>query len=218
MSCFLQLRLLFLFWPLVLFLNTCLSCFLCYSKVKVLFKFSKVDGRGKEDTQKVLALLGATGPGEEDNVRLLKFWMTGLSKTYKSHLMTAVRGGERTLSQWERTREGTMDSLLELDEKKVCVNVWITGMGARPGSSNRGIICHRCDWSLKNVQLDVRILMECCCTIMTRHVHFFTSFSLCICVDTNEDNGALALFNLRQRIRWLLEVYWWLLIVSVCLL
>ncbi|KAI2655392.1 Folliculin [Labeo rohita] len=68
-------------------------------KVKVLFKFSKVDGRGKEDTQKVLALLGATGPGEEDNVRLLKFWMTGLSKLYKSHLMTAVRGGERTLSQ-----------------------------------------------------------------------------------------------------------------------
>lgn len=69
------------------------------SKVKVLFKFSKVDGRGREDTQKVLALLGATGHGEEDNVRLLKFWMTGLSKTYKSHLMTAVRGGERTPSQ-----------------------------------------------------------------------------------------------------------------------
>ncbi|XP_028836964.1 folliculin [Denticeps clupeoides] len=79
-------------------------CLLCLkeewmNKVKVLFKFSKVDGRGREDTQKVLALLGATGPGEEDNVRLLKFWMTGLSKTYKSHLMTAVRGGERTTSQ-----------------------------------------------------------------------------------------------------------------------
>ncbi|XP_031432190.1 folliculin isoform X2 [Clupea harengus] len=78
-------------------------CLLCLkeewmNKVKVLFKFSKVDGRGREDTQKVLALLGATGPGEEDNVRLLKFWMTGLSKTYKSHLMTAVRGGERTPS------------------------------------------------------------------------------------------------------------------------
>ncbi|XP_010883180.1 folliculin [Esox lucius] len=79
-------------------------CLLCLkeewmNKVKVLFKFSKVDGRGREDTQKVLALLGATGPGEEDNVRLLKFWMTGLSKTYKSHLMMAVRGGERSLSQ-----------------------------------------------------------------------------------------------------------------------
>lgn len=75
---------------------------LSFSKVKVLFKFSKVDGRGREDTQKVLALLGATGPGEEDNVRLLKFWMTGLSKTYKSHLMTAVRGGERSPSQWQK--------------------------------------------------------------------------------------------------------------------
>ncbi|XP_072316804.1 folliculin [Eucyclogobius newberryi] len=79
-------------------------CLLCLkeewmNKVKVLFKFSKVDGRGREDTQKVLALLGATGPGEEDNVRLLKFWMTGLSKTYKTHLMSAVRGGERSPSQ-----------------------------------------------------------------------------------------------------------------------
>ncbi|XP_077454222.1 folliculin isoform X2 [Stigmatopora argus] len=79
-------------------------CLLCLkeewmNKVKVLFKFSKVDGRGREDTQKVLALLGTTGAGEEDNVRLLKFWMTGLSKTYKSHLMSAVRGGERSPSQ-----------------------------------------------------------------------------------------------------------------------
>ncbi|XP_034030530.1 folliculin [Thalassophryne amazonica] len=79
-------------------------CLLCLkeewmNKVKVLFKFSKVDGRGKEDTQKVLALLGTMGPGEEDNIRLLKFWMTGLSKTYKSHLMSAVRGGERSPSQ-----------------------------------------------------------------------------------------------------------------------
>ncbi|XP_020783633.1 folliculin [Boleophthalmus pectinirostris] len=79
-------------------------CLLCLkeewmNKVKVLFKFSKVDGRGREDTQKVLTLLGATGPGEEDNVRLLKFWMTGLSKTYKTHLMSAVRGGERSPSQ-----------------------------------------------------------------------------------------------------------------------
>ncbi len=88
----------------VLPLTTWSYCSFCYSKVKVLFKSSKVDGRGKEDTQKVLALLGATGAGEEDNVRLLKFWMTGLSKLYKSHLMTAVRVGERTLSQWERER------------------------------------------------------------------------------------------------------------------
>uniref|UniRef100_A0A8C2G9S4 Folliculin n=1 Tax=Cyprinus carpio TaxID=7962 RepID=A0A8C2G9S4_CYPCA len=73
-------------------------CLLCL-KVKVLFKFSKVEGRGKEDTLKVLALLGATGPREEDDVHRLKFWMTRLSKLYKSHLMTAVRVGERTLSQ-----------------------------------------------------------------------------------------------------------------------
>lgn len=59
-----------------------------YSKVKVLFKFTKVDSRPKEDTQKLLSILGAS---EEDNVKLLKFWMTGLSKTYKSHLMSTVR-------------------------------------------------------------------------------------------------------------------------------
>lgn len=59
-----------------------------YSKVKVLFKFTKVDGRPKEDCMKLLSILGAS---EEDNVKLLKFWMTGLSKTYKSHLMSTVR-------------------------------------------------------------------------------------------------------------------------------
>lgn len=67
-------------------LSTCLFVF-C-SKVKVLFKFTKVDSRPKEDTQKLLSVLGAS---EEDNVKLLKFWMTGLSKTYKSHLMSTVR-------------------------------------------------------------------------------------------------------------------------------
>uniref|UniRef100_A0A5F9C1K3 Folliculin n=1 Tax=Oryctolagus cuniculus TaxID=9986 RepID=A0A5F9C1K3_RABIT len=58
------------------------------NKVKVLFKFTKVDSRPKEDTQRLLSVLGAA---EEDNVKLLKFWMTGLSKTYKSHLMSTVR-------------------------------------------------------------------------------------------------------------------------------
>lgn len=150
-SCLPHLCLLLLFWPFGLFLNV-FSCFLCCSKVKVLFKFSKVDGRGKEDTQKILALLGATGPGEEDNVRLLKFWMTGLSKTYKSHLMTAVRGGERTLSQWESTRE--------------------SGQWTHCSSWMK----RKCMWKCE--------LLECCFTVMTRHVHFL-SFSLCICVDTN---------------------------------
>lgn len=63
------------------------------SKVKVLFKFTKVDSRPKEDTQKLLSILGAS---EEDNVKLLKFWMTGLSKTYKSHLMSTVRSPPAT--------------------------------------------------------------------------------------------------------------------------
>ncbi|XP_053327374.1 folliculin [Spea bombifrons] len=69
------------------------QCLICLkeewmNKVKVLFKFTKVDSRPKEDTQKLLGILGAA---EEDNVKLLKFWMTGLSKTYKSHLMSSVR-------------------------------------------------------------------------------------------------------------------------------
>uniref|UniRef100_A0A6I8SRT1 Folliculin n=1 Tax=Xenopus tropicalis TaxID=8364 RepID=A0A6I8SRT1_XENTR len=69
------------------------QCLICLkeewmNKVKVLFKFTKVDSRPKEDTQKLLGILGAS---EEDNIKLLKFWMTGLSKTYKSHLMSSVR-------------------------------------------------------------------------------------------------------------------------------
>ncbi|XP_075421970.1 folliculin [Ascaphus truei] len=69
------------------------QCLVCLkeewmNKVKVLFKFTKVDSRPKEDTHKLLGILGAS---EEDNVKLLKFWMTGLSKTYKSHLMSSVR-------------------------------------------------------------------------------------------------------------------------------
>lgn len=99
---------------------------LSFSKVKVLFKFSKVDGRGREDTQKVLALLGATGPGEEDNVRLLKFWMTGLSKTYKSHLMTAVRGGERSPSQWQNRVEEVVKKM-GLERGKFLRNIFCFG-------------------------------------------------------------------------------------------
>ncbi|XP_066120580.1 folliculin isoform X2 [Saccopteryx bilineata] len=74
------------------------QCLICLkeewmNKVKVLFKFTKVDSRPKEDTQKLLSVLGAS---EEDNVKLLKFWMTGLSKTYKSHLMSSVRSPTAT--------------------------------------------------------------------------------------------------------------------------
>ncbi|XP_040830475.1 folliculin isoform X2 [Ochotona curzoniae] len=74
------------------------QCLVCLkeewmNKVKVLFKFTKVDSRPKEDTQRLLSVLGAA---EEDNVKLLKFWMTGLSKTYKSHLMSTVRSPTAT--------------------------------------------------------------------------------------------------------------------------
>ncbi|XP_077172639.1 folliculin [Paroedura picta] len=80
------------------------QCLICLkeewmNKVKVLFKFTKVDSRPKEDTQKLLSILGAS---EEDNVKLLKFWMTGLSKTYKSHLMSTVRSP--TLSSTSESR------------------------------------------------------------------------------------------------------------------
>ncbi|XP_069779269.1 folliculin [Narcine bancroftii] len=74
------------------------QCLVCLkeewmNKVKVLFKFSRVDSRPKEDTQRILGVLGAS---DEDNVKLLKFWMTGLSRTYKSHLLSSVRGGAGT--------------------------------------------------------------------------------------------------------------------------
>nr|XP_033818776.1 folliculin [Geotrypetes seraphini] len=73
--------------------NVVEQCLVCLkeewmNKVKVLFKFTKVDSRPKEDTQKLLSILAAA---EDDNIKLLKFWMTGLSKTYKSHLMSTVR-------------------------------------------------------------------------------------------------------------------------------
>uniref|UniRef100_A0A8C4N6N8 Folliculin n=1 Tax=Eptatretus burgeri TaxID=7764 RepID=A0A8C4N6N8_EPTBU len=58
------------------------------NKVKVLFKFTKVEQRSHEDTQRLLSLLGAQ---DDANVRLLKFWVTGLSKAYRSHLLAASR-------------------------------------------------------------------------------------------------------------------------------
>uniref|UniRef100_UPI00358E5790 folliculin n=1 Tax=Myxine glutinosa TaxID=7769 RepID=UPI00358E5790 len=68
-------------------------CLICLkeewmNKVKVLFKFTKVEQRSREDTHRLLGLLGAQ---DDANVRLLKFWVTGLSKAYRSHLLTASR-------------------------------------------------------------------------------------------------------------------------------
>ncbi|KAK1327682.1 hypothetical protein QTO34_012827 [Cnephaeus nilssonii] len=78
-------------------------------KVKVLLKFTKVDSRSKEDTQKLLSTLGVS---KEDNVKLLKFWMTGLSKTYKSHLMSRVRSPAATDPRNWSTMEGCRQSHL----------------------------------------------------------------------------------------------------------
>ncbi|ETE63304.1 COP9 signalosome complex subunit 3 [Ophiophagus hannah] len=95
------------------------QCLICLkeewmNKVKVLFKFTKVDSRPKEDTQKLLSILGAS---EEDNVKLLKFWMTGLSKTYKSHLMSTVR---RILVRHDQDK-GYMHHKFAIVDKKVLI-------------------------------------------------------------------------------------------------
>ena len=62
------------------------SCF-PFSKVKVLFRFTKAGGnRSEEDTRKLLQVVGAQG---EDKT-LLKFWMTGLSVQYRNHMLSSV--------------------------------------------------------------------------------------------------------------------------------
>ncbi|ESP01392.1 hypothetical protein LOTGIDRAFT_186179 [Lottia gigantea] len=66
------------------------QCFICLkeewmNKVKVVFKFTKAGGnRSKEDTEKLLQVMGAKG--EE---QLLKFWMTGLSAQYRNHILSS---------------------------------------------------------------------------------------------------------------------------------
>lgn len=53
-------------------------------KVKVIFKFTRSGPSAKEDREKLLRILGAK---PEDEI-VLKFWMTGLNKQYRSHLLT----------------------------------------------------------------------------------------------------------------------------------
>jgi folliculin len=56
------------------------------NKVKVLFKFTKAGGnRSDDDTKRLLQIVGAR---EEDKL-LLKFWMTGLSVQYKTHILAS---------------------------------------------------------------------------------------------------------------------------------
>eukprot|EP00111_Clytia_hemisphaerica_P017928 TCONS_00053059-protein len=52
-------------------------------KVKVMFKFSKTGMRTKDDKQKLLNILDAT----VDDEILLKYWMTSLSQSYRTHLL-----------------------------------------------------------------------------------------------------------------------------------
>jgi len=55
------------------------------NKVKVVFKFSRSGSRSVEDTHSLLGVLGA----HEADKQVLKFWMTGLSSHYKSHVLSA---------------------------------------------------------------------------------------------------------------------------------
>lgn len=56
------------------------------NKVKVLFKFSRAGSRSVEDTHKLLQVLGA----HERDKQVLKFWMTGLSVQFKTHVLSAT--------------------------------------------------------------------------------------------------------------------------------
>ncbi|XP_031574710.1 folliculin-like [Actinia tenebrosa] len=55
-------------------------------KVKVVFKFARSGPTSKEDKEKLLQVLG-TKP--EDEI-VLKFWMTGLNRQYRNHLLTCT--------------------------------------------------------------------------------------------------------------------------------
>ena len=60
---------------------------MAYSKVKVLFKFTKAGGsRSEEDTRKLLQVVGA----QEEDRMVLKFWMTGLSVQYRNHMLSSA--------------------------------------------------------------------------------------------------------------------------------
>ncbi|XP_076815899.1 folliculin-like [Clavelina lepadiformis] len=64
------------------------QCLICLkqewmNKAKILYKFTKIDNRDKEDTSKLLqTVLNCS----EEDFRLMKFWITGLSTQYKEEL------------------------------------------------------------------------------------------------------------------------------------
>ncbi|KAK7111903.1 folliculin-like [Littorina saxatilis] len=58
------------------------------NKVKVLFKFTKAGGgRSEDETLKLLQVVGA----REEDKPLLKFWMTGLSVQYRTHILASSK-------------------------------------------------------------------------------------------------------------------------------
>ncbi|XP_074649269.1 folliculin-like isoform X2 [Tubulanus polymorphus] len=79
------------------------QCLICQkeewmNKVKVLFMFTKAGGNRTEDeTKKLLQVLGA----QEEDRRVLKYWMTGLSVQYKTHMLSA------SMSQGQAAASGT---------------------------------------------------------------------------------------------------------------
>lgn len=60
----------------------------CYfSKVKVLFKFTKAGGnRSDDDTRRLLQVVKA----QDEDKAVLKFWMTGLSVQYRNHMLSSA--------------------------------------------------------------------------------------------------------------------------------
>ncbi|KAG1656401.1 Folliculin [Nymphon striatum] len=56
------------------------------NKVKVLFKFSRSGSRSQDEADKILTVLGALNQDRQ----FLKFWMTGLSTQYKTHVLSSA--------------------------------------------------------------------------------------------------------------------------------
>ncbi|XP_071796883.1 folliculin-like [Asterias amurensis] len=62
------------------------------NKVKLLFKFTRAGSHTEEETERLLLILKA----KPEDKSLLKFWITGLSSQYRSHLLTTSSMGALT--------------------------------------------------------------------------------------------------------------------------
>ena len=53
----------------------------------MLFKFTKAGGnRSEEDTKKLMQVVGA----KDEDMGVLKYWMTGLSVQYRNHTLSSA--------------------------------------------------------------------------------------------------------------------------------